>query len=1014
MAWLLAHRRSLLFLLALFALGGMVTALRLPVALFPTLDFPRVVVNVDAGDRPVDRMAVEVTQPLEQALRAVPDARAIRSTTSRGSADLALTFEWGTDMVTALLQVQAVVSQILPDLPAGVRFTARRMDPTVFPVLGLALTSVRNDPVALRDFAFYRLRPLLSALPGVAEVQVLGGRQAEYQVMVDPDRLHDLGLTLAEVASALSDANVVSAVGKMEEHYHLYLTLADSHQGSEEDILHSILRSGLDGVVELEDVGRVERGHRPEWTKVSANGKDAVLVNILQQRGANTVAIAEETRRALAGFSSQIPGDIEFKPYYDQSELVNDAAVSVRDALASGAVLAALILLLFLRNLRVTLIMLIVVPGVISATVWLLKLFGQSFNIMTLGGLAAAVGLVTDDAVVMIEHIMRRLSETRDDQSTHGTVMTAAREMLHPLTASSLATIVVFFPLPFLGGITGGFFRALALTMASALVISYGVAALAVPLLANHLLSRRDALRLESVGPSQARFHRAYGSLLHCFLRQPLWTLPVIIALVVTGVVAFSRVGSGFMPHMDEGGFVLDYRAPPGTSLTETDRLLDQVERIIATIQDIDSYSRRTGLSLGGHITEANEGDFFIHLKPRPRRGVEDVMTELREAIESCVPGLQIETAQLMEDLLGDITAVPQPIEIKLFGDDSQVLRQFSPQVAALLDDVPGVVEVFDGITLAGDAIEIHFDPVQTALEGVSPGMVARQIQDFLAGTVATQITTGPKMIGVRVWTNEALRTRLGQLEALRIRSPDGHDFPLKRVAHLQVIEGQAQETRENLKAMVAVTARIEGRDLGSTVADVQTRVATLPLPPGVYVEYGGLYREQQDSFRGLILVFISAVLLVALLLLFFYERIRVVLAILTTTSLSLTGVFAGLWLTGTELNISSLMGMTLIVGIVTEVAVFYFSELRQVGNPDPPALVRAGILRMRPIFMTSLVAILALMPLALGMGPGSAMQKPLAIAIISGLLLAVPLVLIVMPAIYALFHTNRWGIHEP
>lgn len=390
-SWLVTHRRSLLFLLALLALGGMAASLRLPVALFPTVDFPRVVVNVDAGDRPVERMAVEVTQPLEQALRGVPEARAIRSTTSRGSADLSLTFDWGTDMVTALLQAQAAVYQILPHLPAGVRFTARRMDPTVFPVLGLALTSSRNDPVALRDFAYYRLRPLLSALPGVAEVEVLGGRQAEYQVMVDPDRLRDLGLTLADVASALSNANVLSAVGKVEERYHLYLTLADSHQGNEEDILHSVLRSGIDGVVELEDVARVERGHRPEWTQVSANGKDAVLVNILQQRGANTVAIAEETRRALAGFSSQIPDEVELKPYYDQSELVNDAVISVRDALAYGAVLAALVLLIFLRNLRVTLIILIVLPGVICATVWLLKLFGQSFNIMTLGGLAAAV-----------------------------------------------------------------------------------------------------------------------------------------------------------------------------------------------------------------------------------------------------------------------------------------------------------------------------------------------------------------------------------------------------------------------------------------------------------------------------------------------------------------------------------------------------------------------------------------------------------------------------------------------
>ena len=1005
--WLMQHRRSLLLLLALLAIGGLAAALRMPVALFPTLDFPRVVVNVEAGDRPVERMAVEVTQPLEQALRAVPEARGIRSTSSRGAADLSLSFDWRTDMVTALLQVQAAINQVLPDLPAGVRFVARRMDATVFPMLGLAVTSIRSDPVALRDFAYYRLRPLLSALPGVAEVQVLGGRQAEFEVVVDPARLRDLDLTPADVAQALSGTNILSAVGKLEDRYRLYLTLGDTRLHDEEDILHTVLRSGADGVVELEDIARVHRAKMPEWTRVSANGQDAVLVNLVQQPGGNTVLIAEETRRALAGFSAQTPADVRIKTYYDQSELVASAADGVRDALAISAVLATAILFLFLRSLRVTLIMAVVLPGVLSASVLLLNLFGQSFNIMTLGGLAAAVGLITDDAVVMIEHIMRRLSESARAATEQGPVLAAAGEMMRPLTGSSLATVVVFLPLAFLDGIAGGFFRPLALTVSVSLIISYCVALLAVPLLADRLISRRDAARMERVGPVMARLRSAYSALMSRLLRRPQWVLPAIAAVSGAGYVAFSQLGSGFMPHMDEGGFVLDYVAPPGTALSETDRLLRQVEQIIATIPDIDSYSRRTGLSLGGHITEANEGDFFIHLKPPPRRDVETVMAGLRQTIEARVPGLRIETAQLMEDLIGDLTAVPQPIEVKLFGDDSAMLRGIAPQVAELLEGIDGVEEVFDGVTLAGDAVEIRVDRVKAALEGVNPSLVTQQVQDLLDGIVASHIEVGEKLVGVRVWTEESLRNRLDRLEQFRLRAPDGHDFPLKRVARLAVSEGQAQLTRENLKPMVAVTARIEGRDLGSTIRDVKARTQTLRLPESVYIEYGGLYQEQQRSFRGLLIVFGSAVLLVALSLLFLYERYAVVCSILLTTLLSLSGVLSGLWLTGTELNIAALMGTTMIVGIATEVAVFYFAELDLSVRADPAALIRAGMLRMRPILMTSSIAMLALTPLAFGAGAGSAMQKPLAVAIISGLAVAVPLILVLMPVMYSVI--DRW-----
>lgn len=1006
--WLGRHRGSVLLAFLLLAAGGVLSMRQLPVGLFPLVDFPRIVVSVDAGDRPVDRMVVEVTRPLEQALRAVPDVKVVRSNSSRGSADVSLSFAWGTDMVTALLQTQAVVNSASADLPSGARFEIRRMDPTVFPVLGYSLSSKTQSLAQLRDLATYQLSPELSSVDGVAQVEVLGGSQAEYQVLLDPLRLQSIGLSPSDVAQALSASNVVTAVGRLEDHYRLYLALSDTRLRDIDDIRHTVLRSGADGgVVQLSDVAEVRLGTMPEWTRVNADGKDAVLVNILQQRGASTVAISTDMQQRLRDIAGSLPSDVVITPYYDQSELIVAAAGSVRDAILIGAALAGVILMLFLRNWRMTLIVSLVLPAVLLSTCVLLNALGQSFNIMTLGGMAAAVGLVVDDAVVMIEHIARRLWEsTRQEQSAQASssILAWAAEMLRPLAGSSAATVAVFLPLAFLGGVAGAFFRPLALTMAATLSVSFLVALLVVPLLARALLRPKDAEALERSGPWQNRLQQRTSNALERTLRRPVLLLVPLLVLALAGGFAFLRLGSGFMPHMDEGGFIFDYRAAPGTSLAESDRLMRQVEDIVRSLPEVQSYSRRTGLQLGGGITEADEGDMFIKLKPLPRRDIEEVMSELRQRVEEHVPGLEIETALLMEDLIGDLTSTPQPIEAKLYGADDASLREYASRVADAIGKIDGVVEVFDGTTIAGDAIEIHVDRVRAGLEGMTPDSVTTQVGELLEGTLTSQIQSGEKMIGVRVWTGENLRARVDQVARLSLRSPNGKTVPLSRVADVAIAHGQAQQERENMRDMVAVTARLEGRDLGSAIADVRKTIAGLNLPPQVVVEYGGLYHEQQQSFRELLIVFCAALLLVATLLMLLYERASVVLSILSTVLLTLPGVFLGLWLTGSELDLSSMMGLTMVVGIVTEVAVFYFAEIDTHAPIGIEELRHAAMMRLRPILMTSSIAILALMPLALGIGAGSEMQRPLAITIISGLVCAVPMVLLAMPVLFRLY----------
>src|SRR5437773_890045 len=712
-AWAHSHARSILFLLGALGLAGAVASVSLPVALFPQVTFPRVRITLEAGDRPAEQMTVEVTTPVEEAVRAIPGVRNLRSTTSRGTSEISVNFNWGEEMVSAMLQCQSQVNEILPSLPSGTSFDVERMDPTVFPVIAYSLTSNSHSLVELRDLALYTLRPALSTVSGVSRVSVQGGRVEEYRVTVDPDKLQSFKMTLAEVASALSASNVLVVVGRLEQYDKLYLVVSDTRFKKFDEIEHTVLRSNPDGVVLLDDVATIEHSAEPQWVRVTANGHDAVLFQVYQQPSGNTVEIARGIKAKLREIRKQIPEGVKIADWYDKSDLILASEHSTRDAILIGLVLAAFVRLIFLR------------------------------------------------------------------------------------------------------GVTGAFFTALSLTMAASLVISFIVAWLAVPILCATFLKRRDA-EIEEHGPFTRRVHEVYREKMRRLLRQPRFVIVFLVPLLLLGFIAFKSVGSGFMPVMDEGGFILDYISPPGTSLAETDRLLRQVESVLQKTPEVQTYSRRTGLQLGGGVTEANTAAFFVRLKSFPRRGIEEVMDDVRARIEKHVPGLQMELLQLMEDLIGDLTSVPQPIEIKLFSDDEAVLRALAPRVADTISKVRGVVEVKNGIVPAGDALNVEVDRVKVAIEGMDPEVVTKALNDFLAGNVTTRIQEGPKLIGVRVWIPRDARETMRNIDNLLLRAPDGHLFPLKRVATLVPLSGQPEIMRDDLKRMVAATARISGRDLGS------------------------------------------------------------------------------------------------------------------------------------------------------------------------------------------------------
>lgn len=1008
-SFLFRHARTLLLLAMALAIAGAVAGWSLPVGLFPQVAFPRIVVDLDAGDRPADTMALLVTRPVEEAIRTVPGVEGVRSETSRGAAQVSVDFGWGRDMIASTLLVDAAIARVVPTLPAGVTYDVRRMDPTVFPIVSYALRSETMSSAGLRELAQFRIAPSLASVSGLSRVGVQGGDTPEIEVEADPRQLAAHGLALDDLVGAIGAANVVRAVGRVQDRNKLFLTLVDQPMRDTRDIGAIVVRRTEAGWIHVSDVATVRVGVEPQWTRVAEDGRPAVLFNVYEQPDGNAVAVAAEVRARLAKLA--LPQGVTLRKWYDQSELVTDAAASVRDAIAIGLLLAALVLWAFLRNARIVAIALIVVPATLAVTVLLLGAMNMSFNIMTLGGMAAAVGLVIDDVMVMVEHIAHRAARAANaaekGRAQQG-LFEAAREFIPPLSGSSAATLIVFVPLAYLDGVTGAFSRALSVTMACALTVSWAMTAFIVPYLASRWL---DVSRWKDPGRGRARgLVRWHGAAYRVASRRPWIPGIAVLLLLAAGVFAASQVPTGFMPDADESGFVLDYYTAPGTSLIESERQVAQIETILRSRHDVETFSRRLGSGLGGDLGQSHHGDIFVRLVRDHALPTREVMDDVRESVLRNIPGVEVETAQLMEDLIGDLTAVPQPIEVKLYGDDEIALRATATQVADKLAHTEGLVEVQSGVRIAGDALDVRLDHDAAAAEGVSADLVARTVSDALEGVVATSLPMVTRAVGVRVSMPEARQWRIADLADMPLRAPDGHVFPLRRVATLTPVSGQAQITRENLQTMVPVTARIDQGGMDAAVTKVRAVLAQPGLlPAGTRYELGGLYAQQQVAFAGLRKVFAAAILAEFLLLMLLYRSMWLSGVVIAGSLLSASGVFLALWITGVDLNVTAMMGLTMVVGIGTEMAIFLVSEYvaRRSTSTAVAALRRAVRLRVRPISMTTFAAILTLLPLALAIGRGSGIQQPLAIAIVGGLLVQYPLVLLALPV--AIGAVERW-----
>ena len=1020
--WFTRYSKSLIFLILVLVLAGVYLAFTIPISVFPTTDFPRIVIGVDNGVMPIDQMMVTITRPIEESVNSVPGLQQVRSITSRGSAEVDLFFDWHENMVTTLQLVDAALSSIRSQLPPTAVIQSHRLNFASFPILGYSLTSDTVPQTQLWTMATYDLKPRLNRLDGVATVVVQGGQEPEFHITPDPAKLLAASVTVPDILDAVRRTNLIDSPGLLQENHQLYLTLVDGQVKDPAQLSQIVIKATPAGIpVRVGDVAAVTPGVKPVYTIVTANGKPAVLLNINRQPDSNTVAVADEVHAEVDRIRQSLPPGIRIEPFYDQSQIVTESIKSVRDAILIGLILASIIMVLFLRDWGASAVAGLVIPVTVLITFIALKALNQSFNLMTLGGLAAAVGLVIDDAIVVVENVaLHRAAGQGRVEAVHS----ALSEITTPLVGSTITPIVVFLPLIAITGVTGVFFRALAVTVGVSLLTSLGLALTLTPTLSQFFIrqKRLDGVPSEDLKEQErvlaaeevvlsGRFRRViefYERWLRFALERPKWIAVFSALLVVASFICYKTLGSDLLPAMDEGGFVLDYITPAGTSLEETNRMVAHIGEMIHEIPEVQGYSRRTGLQLGlAAVTEANTGDFAVILKTKRSRGVDEIMADLRTRIKQEEPAVDVEFVQVLQDMIGDLSNSPEPIQIKMFSPDAALLSQWAPRVADAIGKVEGVVDLLNGIdnTISGPATVFRVDSTVAARAGFTPEEVAIDASAILEGEpAATPVITQDIAYTIRVRYPDANRSSVSTMSNTLLNSASGHTATLGTLANIAQVPGQTEIRRENLQRDVAVTARLEGRDLGSGIAAVQKAVDSLHVPSSIRIIYGGTYAEQQQSFHDLVFVLILAILLVFLVLLFEFRTLAAPLAILSSALLSTSGVFLALLITRTTFNIASFMGLIMVIGIVAKNGILLLDAdqgFRAAGRSAQDAMIQAGRRRLRPIVMTAMAAVAGMLPLALALGAGSQMLQPLAIAVIGGITISMVLSLIITPAVH-------------
>lgn len=1000
-SFFVSHKNPVTVVLFIILAAGIFSYSKMQSSLFPEVTFPKIKVIADNGLQPVSKMMITVTKPLENAIKRVPGLKNIRSITSRGSCEISAFMGWKEDIDLCKQQVESSINQIKEELPVGTTITVEKMNPSILPVIGYVIKGKGKSNIEINQIANYTVKPFLSQVPGVSEIRVIGGKTKEFQVELQPQKMSALSVTPAMITTALSQSNFISSNGYLNDYNRMYLTVTDANVKNLEELRNLTISNNGKRVLRLQDIAIVKIAEQTEYVRINANGENAVLVAVVKQPNANLIDITNGVAKKVEELNKTIlPRGVSLSSYYVQADFVNESIRSVSDSLWIGLILAIIVCVIFLRSVKSSTVILFTIPLTISLTLLSLYILGYNFNIMTLGAIAASIGLIIDDAIVVVEQI-HRTHEEHPETPTKELLSKSVNYLLPAMIGSSISTIVIFFPFILLSGVAGAYFKILANTMMITLICSFLVTWMGLPVIYLVLSGKRKPVKTEST----LHEHKS-GKWISFFILRPVISFVFVLALIVSVYAISSRLETGFLPEMDEGSIVLDYTSPPGTSLQETDRMLRQVEKLFPSVPEIETYSRRTGTQMGFFITEPNYGDYLIQLRKDRKRSTEEVIDDIRKRVESTQPALQIDFGQVIGDMLGDLMSSTQPIEIKVYGDNVNVLQGIARQVASVTENVNGTADVFNGITIAGPSIKIEPDNQKLGQFGITPADFQTQLQTQLEGTIIGNIFEKEQQTTIRMIYPDAINTTADRMKNGTIFLPNGKLQPLLQLARITPEPGSAEIERENLQSMIPITARLNNRDLGSVMKDLQESIKSkINLPQGYHISYGGAYEEQQKSFSELLIILLSAALLVFTTMIFMFKDVRVALLIIVLSILGISGSMIALYITNTPLNVGSYTGIIMIIGIIGENAIFTFLQFHQTLQTSSPdeAVVYAISTRLRPKLMTALGAIIALSPIALGIGTGAQLHQPLAIAVIGGFVIALPLLLIVYPSMLRL-----------
>lgn len=1001
------HWKAIFFIAIGLCLGGVYAASSMPSSVFPQTDFPRVTVMIDNGEMPVREMMATITKPVEAAMKDVPGVVNIRSATGRGSSVINVFFNWRVDMEQSELHVRTRLAQVRSTLPATVDARAFRMTFSTFPITGISLTSPGRPLPELTVAAEEVIKPRFLRIPGVARVDLVGGREPEYHIVADPLRLAEQNVALTQVADALSKSNLVAAGGLHEEKDTLYLTLVDGRVRSAADIENLVVGMAQDRPVRVRDFAKVVKSSEPANTIVTADGTPAVLIMVRSQPEGGTLEIVDALKREIRQLKGQLPPDARLAFFYDQSLLVRDSVRSVWEAIFFGLLLSVVILLAFLKDVGSTVVAIVVIPVTLLVTLLAMRQLNMSFNLMTLGGIASAIGLVIDDAIVVVEAIHTKMATGVERLSA---VHQAVSEIFLPLTGSTLTPVVVFIPLAFLEGVPGVFFRALAITMSVALLTSLVLAVTVTPSLAAWIIrvkAKDVGHSVEEGGFILRPVARFYERAVRTALRHRFVTVGLCALLVLAGIDLYGRLKSELLPKLEERGFVLDYIVnPPGTSLAESDRALNEIEKVLKATPDVESFSRRTGVALGLELTEPNAGDFLVKIRPNAKHSTEEVMSELRGRLKHIEPQIDMDLHGMLGDLIGDLQGAPKPVEIKIYSNDLDFLKQTAPAVQAQIDEIHGVADSNNGLIIAGPALTFRVRSDDAQRYGLTASDIAAAVSSAKLGQTSSNVLEGDRVTSIRVLLDPRAVNKEATLRDLPVKPANGRAVRLGQVADVVEEPGELELWRDDLRQYVAVTAELENADLGSVMANIKSKMAGDARFPAQAIEFGGQYQQQQESFRNLLVVMVMAVLLVFTVLVLEFRSFLEPVAIVAGALLALLGTVAALYLTGTSENIISRLGAIIGIGIVAKNGILMLDQVDHflaAGLGVEEALVRSGLRRLRPVLMTSMAAALGMLPLAWGVGSGADMLRPLAIAVIGALCISVLLSLVATPTVYLL-----------